>query len=1074
MAYVDPPKVTKSTTEKEIVDFLKDIRSRKEFNQYTYNDQSDVRTFMSQFLQLQGPQLFVRSFVNHNTPYKRLFINWQTGTGKTIAALSIAKEYASVYKNKKIFIVGFTRQLFINELLSHPEFGFITVDELKHLRQLRKNAEHQGVKSSAQKKYNDYLTQMKRRLTESGYHKFYGYKELSNRLFQPTAKAIINHFDFKSLFKTSVIRKDQFLEVLQQEIDNGNVVVDHDLLYSMKNSLLIADEIHNLYNIETENNYGVALQYILDTLGTEAPYTVLMSATPMTGSATEIIDLLNLLVRLEYLPNQKHLRKEDYFDLSQDVSTPKPGAIEELAKIAAGRTSFLLDLGKSSYPKRIFVGTKLDAIPYLHFTLCKMTEAQISVPLDETPGSSPHFMYDFAFPSENDGFISTPQQLRDLQNTSQQWKDTQGIQVIKDYTDIVISGTILHADSLAKYSGKYSTMLTMVLNIMKNDGGKILVYHPLVHSTGVLFIQEIFRMNGFIDEATNPTNDTICSICTVRKKDHDDAKGHVFIAARFMTIHSNVERTTLLNNIEKYNGNDNANGVKYRVLIGSRIIEEGYNFKAVRHQLVMALPSDIPSLLQVFGRVVRRGSHLGLPEDQRDVKITVLVSIHDNDEKSETFRYKKKMAEYLIIQELERALRKYSVDSFLSYDALKTAYPEIETKETLDALPYKPVLEGPSQKTTTVTYTAYGYATHQAEVITQMIWIIMASQPVWTYDMLFEALTGKHAKLIGNIPTFGYDPASFSKTEFDLALHYLSGKTHTFGGSRSYTIVACPPYYVLCPLNDSGVPVVVPEIYLRMSYVKKDIELKRTIDIPREALLLPRASLADIDAAFSTNAYPETTLLEFSSTVQQEYLKKLISDSFAGNTSALNSKAIDVYKRFQILITIEDLLKNKDIEKYIDITPYKEKEPQLPVGFIAKNSVILYSGTGTFNPVSLSTIMKAETPREENEIVVGFASDVGGKIEFMIRPPAKHYDDKRLQPRGAVCRTRLKPTLLQYIEDLQPHLEETNAWKRKRYRIGKNKTSELCMRLKLSLLTLEEDARRKGTNKIWLYLFNEL
>lgn len=66
-------------------------------------------------------------------------------TGKTIAALSIAKEFVNKTKQKKIFIVGFTKQLFINELLSHPEFGFISSEELQTLKQLKINAEQTNI-----------------------------------------------------------------------------------------------------------------------------------------------------------------------------------------------------------------------------------------------------------------------------------------------------------------------------------------------------------------------------------------------------------------------------------------------------------------------------------------------------------------------------------------------------------------------------------------------------------------------------------------------------------------------------------------------------------------------------------------------------------------------------------------------------------------------------------------------------------------------------------------------------------------------------------------------------------------
>src|SRR5947208_3653413 len=41
-------------------------------------------------LRLSGAQLFVGNFVSPDTPYERLLVQWQTGVGKSIAAIRIA------------------------------------------------------------------------------------------------------------------------------------------------------------------------------------------------------------------------------------------------------------------------------------------------------------------------------------------------------------------------------------------------------------------------------------------------------------------------------------------------------------------------------------------------------------------------------------------------------------------------------------------------------------------------------------------------------------------------------------------------------------------------------------------------------------------------------------------------------------------------------------------------------------------------------------------------------------------------------------------------------------------------
>jgi len=101
------------------------------------------------------------------------------------------------------------------------------------------------------------------------------------------------------------------------------------------------------------NNYGIAIQYILDILGEHAPRAVFLSATPITGAAAEIVDLLNLLVPRSELPDMQPLKRSSLFTKTQSsfdedfdsfvISILKPGALEAISKLASGKVSYLLD-----------------------------------------------------------------------------------------------------------------------------------------------------------------------------------------------------------------------------------------------------------------------------------------------------------------------------------------------------------------------------------------------------------------------------------------------------------------------------------------------------------------------------------------------------------------------------------------------------------------------------------------------------------------------------------------------------------------------------------------------------------
>ena len=213
------------------------------------------------YLRLLGHQLFVRNFINPNTPYKRLHIKWSTGSGKSIGGLSIAMKFMQIYKMENqmknaeigsVFIIGFSERVFKHELLRFPEFGFISRDERSELLRLKKIALNSP---NDLEKYQDFATKIRRRFTnrkKNGFFKFYGYKGFVNKIFVlPEGMNI------------SELNEDE----IKLHLKNNVIQFNKELLASFKNSIIICDEIHNVYNTVEKNNWGVALQAILDKLG---------------------------------------------------------------------------------------------------------------------------------------------------------------------------------------------------------------------------------------------------------------------------------------------------------------------------------------------------------------------------------------------------------------------------------------------------------------------------------------------------------------------------------------------------------------------------------------------------------------------------------------------------------------------------------------------------------------------------------------------------------------------------------------------------------------------------------------
>ncbi|GFR88180.1 BA71V-D1133L (G10L), partial [Elysia marginata] len=181
-------------SEREIRDFLLDLGARKEFRTLAPSAQSPVVPEASHpygfgllgrpggaatisGLRLHGAQLFVKHFTNPDTPYTRLLLNWQTGTGKTIGAIVIAQEYIRQFHHARaaalpgglptVFVVGFTKAIIQAEMLRHPEFGFISPEEVIEMRRLHFLAEaSEGPASPEARHYSSFVGILRRRITD--------------------------------------------------------------------------------------------------------------------------------------------------------------------------------------------------------------------------------------------------------------------------------------------------------------------------------------------------------------------------------------------------------------------------------------------------------------------------------------------------------------------------------------------------------------------------------------------------------------------------------------------------------------------------------------------------------------------------------------------------------------------------------------------------------------------------------------------------------------------------------------------------------------------------------------------
>jgi hypothetical protein len=742
---------------------LEDINLRKEFrvlsHEHTYVPDDNILPYFmirdklnkGQFLRLRSYQLFVSNFLSPNTPYTRLMIKHDMGTGKTISGLSVAMKFISYFKQRLplekqsyVYIIGFTRVQFERDLLRFPEFGFVTRAELENMANLRKYAK---IGTDTEKNaYKDFQAKIRRRLGNgkgNGYFKFIGFRELANRVF-------VSNSDVTKMSDAEITRS----------MKEGSLDIDLEFISRFKNCLLMCDEIHNVYNTIEKNNWGSVIQIILNHFGNDIR-AVFLSGTVLKNSPVEIVNVLNLIAG----SIDKTFVNSDFFTSTGELL---PGALNCIANASRGRISFLVDVNPLRYPASSYAGEKLGNSKYISFVRTTMTPLQyktyLSIQDDKASLHENAYVFDMVFPSPVEKIgIYKSSQLKILQNASREWKTKNGIDI---NTEGVISGSILHIKNLTKYSSKYPKMLEILSDARAEGRGKTFIYHKFVQMTGVNLIGEILSANGYLSLNASISADTQCASCGYTYSRHEK-ESHSFAAARYIVIKGDMNKRNITEQLEMFNNAENANGDKIMIIVGSRIMREAYDLTTVRNEIILSRPDNIPSLLQITARAIRSGSHQNLPGDKQNVKIHILTSgLPDGTFSYEEDKYVQKIKDYIIIQNIERSLHVNALDNLINRSIIEKSL----VNDDIGNLYFEPGIKlKDNLRPEDLNYSTFNVYYKEAEV-NDLVYIIkrhfMEHSPVWKGTDLWASVRSPPFD-------FEYDPSLFSRESFNIAINRL-------------------------------------------------------------------------------------------------------------------------------------------------------------------------------------------------------------------------------------------------------------------------------------------------------------
>jgi superfamily II DNA or RNA helicase len=344
--------------------FTSKIAVKKEFNEYKYdgNIPNSKEEFMeivdkekenltrskevSTDFELQPHQNFIRNFMSFQTPYNGILLYHGLGTGKTCSAIGVAEETRTYMKQmglkKAILIVAsknvqdnFRLQLFDERKLKN-EGGVWNISSCIGNKLLREINPVSSKNLSKEK-----VVLLIESLIKKSY-KFLGYVQFANYIIK-TAKGI-------------TIEDIENIEEIDDILPEKGFVLDKDTIRKLSDEfdgrLIIIDEIHNIRDTD-DNKENKVVSTSLDKLVKSAHNMrlILLSATPMYNSPTEIVWMLNILNMND---RRGKIVIKDVFDSKGNLLKESGKGKELLVRKATGYVSFVRGENPYTFPYRVY------------------------------------------------------------------------------------------------------------------------------------------------------------------------------------------------------------------------------------------------------------------------------------------------------------------------------------------------------------------------------------------------------------------------------------------------------------------------------------------------------------------------------------------------------------------------------------------------------------------------------------------------------------------------------------------------------------------------------------------------
>ena len=555
---------------------------------------------------LQTQQRFLRRVLSPDSPTRNVLLVHGTGSGKTCTAIQIAEEYIlrPEFQDKKVMVVAsaavqenFATQLF--------DMSRVDIDTAA------------GTLESKQCTGRKYLDMLMRIESEP---KNWNNPDIRDKLERTADKIIEEFYEFMAY--------NAFGNYIEKRLGGTEADIDRDWVHeTFDNRMLIIDEAHNIKPSKDEEGMKISTRALENLVKTaNGLVLVLLTATPMYDTYDEIVYYMNLFLWNDRKQDFKTtLKATEFFNADATLKAGAPG--ETFRKWCQDYVSFVKGENPFTFPFRLpppkvveantigtsFLGKAIapnERIQYLSLVDSPVSGVQKSAlqgteRIDEDAKKRALMQATISVLPGNKAFNET------FSAAGKQWAYK--------------GEPFLTADKLTDHASKFAT----VIKTIESGSGVCLVYSNFVAMGARLFAMAL-EEHGYAPAyggalLANPGYEGA-------------AKG------KYILLTSDYTEPELDLMLKMVKSAKNRDGSQVRVVVSSKIVSEGVDFRFMRQIHVLDPWWNMSRIEQVVGRGLRTCSHQALPfEDQNCTVYLHVVRTGDGTECFDEYTYRTKV-----------------------------------------------------------------------------------------------------------------------------------------------------------------------------------------------------------------------------------------------------------------------------------------------------------------------------------------------------------------------------------------------------------------------------------------------